>query len=110
MLRERHVNLVFQGGGVRGIAYAGVLDEMPSHIRIHSLGGTSAGAIVAGLLAIGVRGTALKKLLMDPLLFELIQKSEDDRWKRVRAAFMALPGVVKTGKQGKKVALNRVLR
>ena len=44
---KRWLNLVFQGGGVRGIAYAGVLAKMPDHCDIHSVGGTSAGSIVA---------------------------------------------------------------
>jgi NTE family protein len=49
-------NLVFEGGGVKGIAYGGalkVLDEkkiLPGIIRV---GGTSAGAINAALLALG---------------------------------------------------------
>jgi len=49
-------NLVFEGGGVKGIAYVGALEVLeqkeilPSIIRV---AGTSAGAITAGLLAAG---------------------------------------------------------
>ncbi len=49
-------NLVFEGGGVKGIAYGGalkVLDEMNILPGIIRVGGTSAGAINATLLALG---------------------------------------------------------
>ena len=49
-------NLVFEGGGVKGIAYCcalGVLDERVILSRISRVGGTSAGAINATLLALG---------------------------------------------------------
>ena len=49
-------NLVFEGGGVKGIAYGGalkVLDEMNILPGITRVGGTSAGAINATLLALG---------------------------------------------------------
>ena len=38
-IATRWLNLVFQGGGVRGIAYAGGLARMPAHYRIHAVGG-----------------------------------------------------------------------
>ncbi len=68
-MENRSVNLVFQGGGVRGIAYAGVLSTMPEWLRITGVGGTSAGALVAALLAIGKRGKELREILSDPALF-----------------------------------------
>ncbi|NVO85844.1 patatin-like phospholipase family protein [Hymenobacter terrestris] len=49
-------NLVMEGGGVRGIAYGGALAELESQGRLTALrrvGGTSAGAIQAALLAVG---------------------------------------------------------
>lgn len=49
-------NLVFEGGGVKGIAYCGVLkvlDEMGVLNGIKRVAGTSAGGITAMLLAIG---------------------------------------------------------
>ncbi len=49
-------NLVFEGGGVKGIAYGGalaVLDEMGILKSINRVAGTSAGAINATLLALG---------------------------------------------------------
>lgn len=49
-------NLVMEGGGVRGIAYGGALQELEKQgiLRgIERVGGTSAGAIQAALLAVG---------------------------------------------------------
>lgn len=49
-------NLVLEGGGIRGIAYGGALQELESRgvlAGIERVGGTSAGAIQAALLAVG---------------------------------------------------------
>jgi NTE family protein len=49
-------NLVFEGGGVRGIAYVGAMEVMREHgalENIRRVGGTSAGAINALILALG---------------------------------------------------------
>jgi NTE family protein len=52
----RYKNLVLEGGGIRGFAYTGafqVLDSLGILQHIERVGGTSAGAIQATLLAIG---------------------------------------------------------
>ena len=49
-------NLVMEGGGIRGIAYGGALLELEQRGILRELrrvGGTSAGAIQAALLAVG---------------------------------------------------------
>ena len=49
-------NLVFEGGGVKGIAYAGALQVLEAQgvlPDIRRVAGTSAGAIVASLVALG---------------------------------------------------------
>ena len=49
-------NLVFEGAGIRGIAYSGALEELDKRAilkDIKRVGGTSAGAIVATAFAIG---------------------------------------------------------
>jgi len=61
-MQERSVNLVFQGGGVRGIAYAGVLSTMPEWVRITGVGGTSAGALVSGLSLALIGNASAQKL------------------------------------------------
>ena len=52
----RYRNLVMEGGGIRGIAYGGALQELEQRGVLRGLtrvGGTSAGAIQAALLAVG---------------------------------------------------------
>ena len=59
-------NLVFEGGGVKGIAYAGairVLEEKGILGDIRRVAGTSAGAITAALLAVGAKGEDIEKIV-----------------------------------------------
>ena len=59
-------NLVLEGGGARGLAYAGVLERLPLYVdmnRLRRYAGTSAGAIVAFLLSIGCPPVRLKLLM-----------------------------------------------
>ncbi len=59
-------NLVFEGGGVKGIAYLGalqVLEEKGILKEIRRIGGTSAGAINAVLLALGYIPDEIKEIL-----------------------------------------------
>ncbi|MED4854860.1 patatin-like phospholipase family protein [Bacillus atrophaeus] len=61
-------NLVFEGGGVKGVAYVGVLEVLEQHHileNIKRVGGTSAGAIVALLVGLGYNPTDLKKRLSE---------------------------------------------
>jgi NTE family protein len=59
-------NLVFEGGGVWGIAYEGVLAELEGRGilgGIRRVGGASAGAITAALLAAGGTAASLGRML-----------------------------------------------
>jgi len=48
------VALVLSGGGARGLAHVGVLDELQrAGIVIDRVGGTSMGAVIAGMVALG---------------------------------------------------------
>lgn len=48
-------NGTFKGGGAKGVAYAGALEEFESHRRwFKAVAGASAGAITAALIAAGV--------------------------------------------------------
>ena len=54
--RPVYRNLVMEGGGIRGIAYGGALAELEKQgvlAELRRVGGTSAGAIQAALLAVG---------------------------------------------------------
>ncbi len=96
--------MVFQGGGVRGMAYAGVLDKMPADCEIHATAGTSAGAIVAALIATGKRGPELKDILSDQELYELLDPEETRRFARISKALSEIRPLVSQGKHGVKVA------
>lgn len=59
-------NLVFEGGGIRGIAFGGVIKCLESLNLIKSMkrvAGSSAGAIVAAALAIGYTGEEIIEIL-----------------------------------------------
>ena len=48
------IGIALSGGGIRGIAHAGVLAALEKNkINIDIIGGTSSGAIVASLYAMG---------------------------------------------------------
>lgn len=72
-------NLVLEGGGVRGLAYAGVfsvLEEKNILQHIEKVGGSSAGAIAGMLVSIGYSANEI-----DSLMLELpVQKFNDGKW------------------------------
>ncbi|MGV4474965.1 patatin-like phospholipase family protein [Ornithobacterium rhinotracheale] len=58
------IGLVLSGGGAKGYAHVGVLEELEkAQIPIDYIGGTSMGAIVGGLYASGYSASDLKKIL-----------------------------------------------
>lgn len=87
----KHINLVFQGGGVRGAAYVGALETLPDEIRVHTVAGTSAGSIVAGLLAIGKKPSDIEKLMRDTPLSSLLDGGERNRASRLWALIAPEP-------------------
>jgi NTE family protein len=61
-------NLVFEGGGVKGIAYVGAMEALGRRGVLKDIvrvGGTSAGAINATLFALGYTNAQTKKILRD---------------------------------------------
>jgi NTE family protein len=59
-------NVVFEGAGIRGIAYAGAIEAMEQKGMlkdIEKVGGTSAGAITAMLLSIGYTSTEVASII-----------------------------------------------
>ena len=76
-------NLVFEGGGVKGVAYVGALEELDKRGIVKSIkrvGGTSAGAINALLLSLGFNLDETRQILSD-LNFNNFM---DDTWGVVR--------------------------
>lgn len=75
----QYKNLVFEGGGIRGIAYAGALQELEKAHTLDSIDnacGTSVGAIVAVLYSLGYNPEEMKDMLFDLKL----QQFNDGRW------------------------------
>ncbi|MFY0601477.1 MAG: patatin-like phospholipase family protein [Cyclobacteriaceae bacterium] len=61
-------NLVFEGAGMRGLAYAGVIEELESNEvidQIERVGGTSAGAITAMMISLGYSSVEIRKILAE---------------------------------------------
>lgn len=72
-------NLVFEGGGILGIAYIGVLDYLISHnltSRIQKVAGTSAGAITACITSFNLPFYETKEMA-DTLNFKKIPGKEN---------------------------------
>lgn len=64
----RFRNLAFEGGGVWGVAYAGVLEALEERGALQAVeraAGTSVGAIAALCIALRYEGRAMKKILRD---------------------------------------------
>ncbi len=59
-------NLVFEGAGIRGIAYSGVIKTLENYQltdSIHNVAGTSAGAITAMMLALGYTSDEIYRII-----------------------------------------------
>lgn len=76
-------NLIFEGGGVKGIAYVGAMEELEQRGVLNGItrvGGTSAGAINAVTTALGYTNAEVRDILWD-LDFNNFM---DDSWGVVR--------------------------
>lgn len=75
---NRPKNLVFSGGGIKGIAYLGAIkaiEEKNLLSEIKGYAGASAGAITAALLAIGMTSEELNRYMIDFNYNMLLKKS-----------------------------------
>ncbi|MBT1688695.1 patatin-like phospholipase family protein [Dawidia soli] len=75
----QYTNLVFEGAGIRGVAYAGVIQELEQRnllVRVERVGGTSAGAIAAMTLALGYTGKEIEDIIYNVKL----QRFNDGRF------------------------------
>ncbi len=65
---QKYENLIFEGAGIRGIAYSGVLTELEKCNIIDDIvkvGGTSAGAITALMVSIGYSSSEIFDIISD---------------------------------------------
>ena len=66
--KYEYKNLVLEGGGVRGLAYAGVfsvLEEKNILQQVENVGGSSAGAIAGMMISIGYSADEIDSMLID---------------------------------------------
>ncbi len=62
--QEKYVDLVFEGGGVKGIALVGAFSVLEERgYEPQNMAGASAGAIVAALVAAGYTATELRRII-----------------------------------------------
>ncbi|MCC7464960.1 MAG: patatin-like phospholipase family protein [Saprospiraceae bacterium] len=70
---KKHIALVLSGGGARGLAHIGVIEELEARgYSIHAVAGTSMGALVGGIYAAG-KLPELKQWFLDMDILELLQ-------------------------------------
>jgi NTE family protein len=68
---EKRVDLVFEGGGVKGIGLAGAFSYLDEQgFTPQRVAGTSAGAITAALVAAGYSGDELQSLVLEQMKFK----------------------------------------
>lgn len=65
VLSQEKIGLVLSGGGAKGLAHIGVLKALEeNNIPVHYVAGTSMGAIVGGLYAIGYSPKEMEELVL----------------------------------------------
>lgn len=68
---------VFEGGGVKGIAFVGAICKLEKEgYRWNKVAGTSAGSIIAALLAAGYSGEELNEIMMKNNYKELVDRNQ----------------------------------
>jgi len=78
--QDHYVDLVFEGGGVKGIGLAGAVETLEERGYVsQNVAGTSAGAITAALLAAGYTAAELKELIIGLDYRQFEDKGWEDR-------------------------------
>ncbi|HEY8395261.1 MAG TPA: patatin-like phospholipase family protein, partial [Bacilli bacterium] len=58
------INAVFEGGGIKGLAYVGVMRFLEKRgFQFNKVGGTSVGAVFAALIAAGYNSYEIEELI-----------------------------------------------
>jgi len=79
-VKRPRVGLVLGGGGARGLAHVGVLEELERlHVPIDCIAGTSAGALIGGIYASGMPLPEIRRRLEEADWDKLIAGSPDRR-------------------------------
>ncbi len=76
------VGLVLSGGGARGLAHIAVIQAIErAGVQIDYIGGTSMGAVIAGLYAAGYNGAQIERLARQIDFFEALSHPISRRYK-----------------------------
>ncbi|MEJ7842335.1 MAG: patatin-like phospholipase family protein [Rubrobacter sp.] len=79
--REKYVDLVFEGGGVKGIALVGAFSVLEERgYEPQNMAGASAGAIVAALIAAGYDAGELKEIIANLDYDQFKDEAIEDRF------------------------------
>lgn len=79
--REKYVDLVFEGGGVKGIALVGAYSSLEERgYEPQNMAGASAGAIVAALIAAGYDAGELKEIIANLDYDQFKDEAIEDRF------------------------------
>ena len=80
--RQLKVGVVLSGGGAKGLSHIGVLQELEKNgVRIDYIGGTSMGAIIGALYAVGYSPEEMLQLLEDSDFSAILADKVDRRYK-----------------------------
>lgn len=80
MAEELRADLVFEGGGMKGIGLVGALSVIEEHgYRVERRAGSSAGALVAGLSAAGYSAVELHDLMLEADFTRFMDRGWEDR-------------------------------
>jgi NTE family protein len=78
--RQKYADLVFQGGGVKGIGLVGAYSVLEERgYRPVNMAGASAGAIVAALVAAGYAADELRDIMMEKSFNDFVDEAWEDR-------------------------------
>src|SRR6187455_933366 len=73
-VKRPKIGLVLSGGGAKGFAHIGVLNVLEeAGVKIDYIGGTSMGAVIGGLYAIGYSATQIDSIFYNTDFDELLQ-------------------------------------
>lgn len=88
---KQNCNVVLAGGGVKGIGHIGAICALEQQgYQFKNVAGSSAGAIVASLLAVGYRGEEMRALMEDIDYVKFRQEDVLDRFKTIGKVFSVL--------------------
>lgn len=75
-----NVNLVFEGGGILGVAFIGTYQSIDEHgFKVERCGGTSAGAIFASLVIAGYKPKEMLNIMKNTDFSKLLKKTPYSR-------------------------------